>query len=204
MSLTDELFLDSSHWERRERKREENEAMQGWGELDVKERRRMIEPCASKWEMKTQRGTAWVGGGGLNRGDWQKQSASTVACLNLHRCRYTHSTPHQSRLMISNITQSFVIVLEPNQHCSLWLTLLSFNRLETHTLCRNIIQSQLGWGRVEGLSIWLKLTCWQQNILPATTQLRRMSLTVYLREVVMHCGATWKTEWWHLPPLKHN
>lgn len=81
-----------------------------------------------------------------------------------------------------------------------YITLIQSHRNSYSTLCRNIIQSQLGWVRVEGLSIWLKLTRWQQNILPATTQLRRMCLTVYLREVVMYCGATWKTEWWHLPP----
>lgn len=103
-------------------------------------------------------------------------------------------TPHQSPLMISNITQSFVIALEPNRHCSLWLTLLSFNCLETHILCRNVIQSQLGLERGEGLSSWLKLTRWQQNILSATTQLRRICLAAYLQEVMMHCGALWG---WH-------
>lgn len=189
---------------KRESKKGEREAMQGQGELDGKERRRVIEPCASKWVMKTQRGTTGVGVGGLNREDWQKQSSSTFECLNLHRCCYTPSTPHHSPLMISNITQSFVIALEPNQHCSLWLTLLSFNCLETHTLRRNVIQSQLGLVRGEGPSFWLKLTRWQQNILSATAQLRRMCLPVYLQEVMMYCGVTWKIEWWHLPSPKHN
>lgn len=153
-----------------------------------------------RWKHKE----AVQGWGDLNREDWQKQSSSTVGCLNLHRCCSTPSTPLQSPLMISNVTQSFVIALEPNQHCSLWLTLLSFNCLETYIHRRNFIQSQLGLGGGEGLSFWLKLTHWQQNVLSAITQLRRMSLPVYLQEVIMYCGVTWEIEWWHLPSLKHN
>lgn len=69
--------------------------------------------------------------------------------------------------MISNITQSFVIALEPNWHCSPWLTLLSFNCIHIRILCRNVNQSQLGLLNGEGLSFWLKQTRWQQNILSA-------------------------------------
>lgn len=148
-----------------------------------------------RWKHKE---AVW-GCGGLNREDWQKQSSSTVGRLNLHCCCYTPSAPHQSPLMISNITQSFVIALEPNRHCSLWLTLVSFNCLEIHILCRNVIQSQPGLVRGEGLLFWLKLTRWQQNILSATTQTRRICLPAYLQEVVMYCGVTWKIEWQHLP-----
>lgn len=108
--------------------------------------------------------------GGLNREDWQKQSSSAVGWLNLHHCSYTLSSPHQSPLMISNITQSFVIGLKPNWRCSPWLTLLSFNCLNIHILCRNVIQSQLGLLNGEGLSFWLKPTRWQQNILSAQSR----------------------------------
>lgn len=144
------------------------------------------------------------GGGDVNREDWQKQSSSTVGCLNLHRCCSTPSTPLQSPLMISNVTQSFVIALEPNQHCSLWLTLLSFNCLETYILCRNVIQSQLGLEEEKGSHSGWNWQHWQQNILSAMAQLRRISLPAYLQEVMMYCGVTWKIEWWHLPSLKHN
>ncbi len=181
-------------WRKRRRRERANEMGRRGGE------RLSLVQVNERWKHKE---AAW-GCGGLNREGWQKQSSSTVGCLNLHRCCYTPSTPHQSPLMTSNITQSFVMALEPNQHCSLWLTLLSFNCLETHILCRNVIQSQLGlvWGA--GLSLWLKLTHWQQNILPATTQSRRICLPAYLLEVVMYCGVTWKIEWRHLPSPKHN
>lgn len=61
-----------------------------------------------------------------------------------------------SPLMISNITQSFVIALELNQHCSPRLALLSFNCLEIHILCSNVIQSQRGLARREGLFLLVK------------------------------------------------
>lgn len=36
------------------------------------------------------------------------------------------------------------------------------------------------------------------------TQSRRVFLSAYLQETVMHCGATWKIEWRHLPLPKHH
>ena len=116
--------------------------------------RRVIEACASKWEMKTQRGTTRVGVG-LEREDWQKLSSSTVGCLNLHDCCYTPFGPHSSPLMISNTTQSSVMALEANKHRSLWPTSHSFKCLETRIIGRNGTQSQLGLVRVEGPSFWL-------------------------------------------------
>lgn len=47
--------------------------------------------------------------GGANTEDWQKQSSSTVWCLNLHCLRYTPVTHHRSTLMTSNLTQGFGI-----------------------------------------------------------------------------------------------
>lgn len=185
-------------WRKKKKEKEkEGRTAQGWMRWEG-DWLRLVQ-VNERWKHKE---AVW-GCGGLNREDWQKQSSSTVGCLNLHRCCYTPSTPHQSPLMICNITQSFVIALEPTRHCSLWLTLLSFNCLETHILCRNVIQSQLGLVR-EQLSFWLKLTHWQQNILSATTQLRRICLPAFLQEVVMYCGMAWKTEWRHLRSPKHN
>lgn len=208
MYLTDGLFLDSSQWENRKRKEEENEVEK----KRCREKENEMGRRGGEWLSLVQINERWKhkeavwGCGGLNREDWQKQSSSTVGCLNLHCCCYTPSTPHQSPLMISNITQSFVIALEPNRHCSPWLTLLLFNRLEIHILGRNVIELQLGLVRGEGLSFWLKLTRWQQNILSATTQSRRICLPAYLQEVVMYCGVTWKIEWRHLssPQEKTN
>lgn len=186
MSMTDECFHENSHiiqCENRESKKEENEEKRRSREKwDGKERRRVMSlvQVNERWKHKE----AVLGCGGLNREDWQKQSSSIVGCLNLHRCCYTPSTPHQSPLMISNITQSFVIALELNQHCSLWLTLLSFNCLEIQILLQIFfIQSQLGLVRGEGLSFWLKLTHWQQNIASATTQLRRICYLPIYRKV---------------------
>ena len=146
MSLTDELFLDNSQCEERREQRGRQNATRG-------EKANETGGRGAEWLSLVQVNERWKhkeavwGCGGLNREDWQKQSSSTVGCLNLHRCCYTPSAPHQSSLMISNITQSFVIALEPKRHCSLWLTLLSFNCLETHILCRNVIQSLLGFGK---------------------------------------------------------
>lgn len=57
---------------KKESKKGENEGMvtRGKGEWDGKERGRVTEPCASKWEMKTQRGSVGVWGleqGGLTK-----------------------------------------------------------------------------------------------------------------------------------------
>lgn len=180
MSLTDELLLDNSQCESRESKEEENEKRK-------RRRKRRMRWEGGEWLSHVQVNERWKhkeavwGCRGLNREDWQKQSSSTVGCLNLHLCCYTPSTPHQSPLMISNITQSFVIALERNRHCSLWLTLIQLprNSCRIHS-CRNVIQSQLGLVRGEGPSFWLKLTHWQQHILSATTQLRRICLAAYL------------------------
>lgn len=167
MSPSDELFLDNSQCEKRERERREGKK-EGAGKKTANEigrREEWTSPVEAneRWKYKE---AVWRCGG-LNRQDWQKQSSSAVECLNLHHCSYTPSSPHQSPLMISNITQSFVIALEPNWHCSPWLTLLSFNCIHICILCRNVIQSQLGLLNGEGLSFWLKLTRWQQNILSA-------------------------------------
>lgn len=129
MSLTDELLLDNSQCESRESKEEESEERKRRREKANEMGRR-----GGEWLSHVQVNERWKhkeavwGCGGLNREDWQKQSSSTVGCLNLHRCCYTPSTPQQSPLMISNITQSFVIALEPNRHCSLWLTLIQLPR----------------------------------------------------------------------------
>lgn len=173
MSLTDELFLDNTHTQTQCENRKSEEEKNKGQKIKKKQCREMANEMrrrGEEWLSLVQVNERWKhkeavwGCGGLNRKDWQKQSSSTVGCLNLHRCCYTPSTPHQSSLMISNITQSFVIALELNQHGSPWLTFLSFNCLEIHILGRNVIQSQLGLVRGEGLSFWLNPSRWQQNI----------------------------------------
>lgn len=155
-------------WEERKREERGKERRGGKknGEWDgTKRREEWMSPVEANERWKYKEAVRRCGG--LNRQDWQKQSSSAVECLNLHHCSYTPSSPHQSPLMISNITQSFVIALEPNWHCSPWLTLLSFNCIHIRILCRNVNQSQLGLLNGEGLSFWLKQTRWQQNILSA-------------------------------------
>lgn len=155
-------------WEERKREERGKERRGGKknGEWDgTKRREEWISPVEANERWKYKEAVRRCGG--LNRQDWQKQSSSAVECLNPHHCSYTPSSPHQSPLMISNITQSFVIALEPIWHCSPWLTLLSFNCIHIRILCRNVNQSQLGLLNGEGLSFWLKQTRWQQNILSA-------------------------------------
>lgn len=65
MSPSDELFLDNSQCEKRERERREGKK-EGAGKKRRmrwdEEKRRVNESCGSKWEMKIQRGSAEVWG----------------------------------------------------------------------------------------------------------------------------------------------
>ena len=102
------LTIHSVRIETARRWRKKKEAGRGTGEWDGKRRGGVwlsLVQVNERWKYKE---AVW-GCGGSNREDWQKQSSSTLGCLNLQCCCYTPSTPHQSPLMTSNITQSFVI-----------------------------------------------------------------------------------------------